>query len=187
MPSAFCAGIRVLLLVGWRCPVRGGTCLSLPPQRKAGQRKRLTLRVPVVTHGPPTSPCLAPRRARIAPLPTPRLLASPTSTSVPQPAVSNIHGPCTRSITVCHRGARWSGANAVHDARKAGEAFEWRAGNEVEDVRCGVECGDVEGPWLTVKTRRCERLSLPPCTEATDEPRQHHAAANQSTKPKSKS
>ena len=49
---------------------------------------------------------------------------------------------------------------AVTRVYEAGEAHGESVGNEREQLRCHVKCGDVGGPWANVKNWRCEPLSF---------------------------
>jgi hypothetical protein len=50
---------------------------------------------------------------------------------------------------------------AIEEVLEAGDALIRSAGNEEEPERCGVRNGDVERPWVSVKTLGVSGFLLP--------------------------
>jgi len=176
-------------LVSCVAPVRGGTYFSLPRQRKVGKRKPLTPSVLTVTHGPPTSPCFTPQRSIPSSLPTLRIHASPaanTRTSAnpveaPPPICGALFAGCRTAGrgTECflartarsmarkptHRlpqmGTHQAFVHAVEEVIEVGEALIRSVGNEEELEGLRMKHGDVESPWVGVKTLGVSGFLLP--------------------------
>ncbi|BCF92515.1 hypothetical protein PPGU16_55820 [Paraburkholderia largidicola] len=69
---------------------------------------------------------------------------------------------CENLHTVCHLGGAYNSLPlALVQVSEAGEASVRSAGNARKQVRCGVKCGDVGGPWINTRAGGVSRFLLP--------------------------